>query len=188
MRPSVVKMIEEGIRGGKTGFIMEFNTNDRQLFPEEGIAPASLHLALASYLGRQGFHCGIYSCGMKGVQEIIPPGSNAKGTNPFNQKGGQQGLTQCTPILRRNDIKTALFVQYADLLAPTCDGNVFLQPEQQTVLETLHRWGSDDSIRQAGNIVVLISYEGGVNSLLTRSGVYRTIEVPLPDEDIRREL
>ena len=53
------------------------------------------------------------------------------------------------------------------------------------MLETLHRWGADDAIRMAGNLVILISYEGGVNSLLTRSGVYDTIQVPLPDEQNR---
>jgi len=187
MKPNVIAQIEEGMRGGKTGFVLEFNTNDRLLYPELNIAPSSLHLALASYFGRHGYHCGIYSCGLRGVQELVPPGSTAQGTNPFHQRTTVSGLNLCTPILRRNDIKVALFIQYADLLAPTSDGNIFLQPEQQTVLETLHRWGADDSIRQPGNIVVLISYEGGVNNLLTRSGVYRMIQVPLPDESTRRE-
>ncbi len=187
MRKTIFSQLEEGIKGGKTAFILEFNTNDRQLLIEDGIYPASLHLSLATYFARKGYHCGLYSPGLGGVQELNPPGTSAKGNNPFRQQGTERSLNIYTPILRNKDIKSVLIVQYADLLAPVADGSVFLQPEQQVVLETLHRWGSDDAIRQAQNIVILISYEGGVNSLLTRSGVYQTIQVPLPDETTRND-
>lgn len=185
MKPPVISQIENAQRGGRTAFILEWNTNDRQMFLEEGIYPTSLHLALATYFGKKGYHCGLYSQGL-GIQELTPPGSAAVGQNPFRQYGNQS-LNLLTPILRRTDTKAALIVQYADLLAPTSEGSVYLQPEQQIVLETLHRWGADDAIRQAGNVVILISYEAGVNSLLTRSGVYTTIQVPLPEENLRQE-
>lgn len=187
MKPSVISQIEEGIKSGKTAFILEWNTNDRQLYIEEGIYPTSLHLSLAMYFGKKGYHCGLYSQGMGGIHEITPPGSAATGASPFRQQGGNQPLHLFTPVLRRNDTKVVLFVQYADLLAPTSEGSVFLQPEQQVILETLHRWGSDDAIKQAQNIVILISYEGGVNSLLTRSGVYQPIQIALPNEATRQE-
>jgi len=183
MKPIVLEKIEQGMKGGKTAFILEFNTNDRQHYPEENIYPTSLHLLLASYFGKRGYHCGLYSQGLGRVQDMNPPSSAATGVNPFHNQTGP--LNAYTPLLRRNDTKVALIVQYADLLAPVSDGSVFLQQEQQVVLETLHRWGADDAIRMAGNLVILISYEGGVNSLLTRSGVYDTIQVPLPDEQNR---
>ena len=189
MRQTIFTQIEEGISGGKTAFILEFNTNDRQSLLEAGINPTALHLALATYFGKKGYHCGLYSSGI-GVQELTPPGTSAQGANPFHrqgQQGANQSLNLLTPILRNKEIKAVLFVQYADLLAPVAEGSVFLQPEQQVVLETLHRWGADDAIRQAQNIVILISYEGGVNSLLTRSSVYHSIQVPLPDEPARME-
>lgn len=185
MKPAVITKIEEAVKGGKTAFILEFNTNDRQLYLEENIYPMSLVLMLASYFGKRGYHCGLFSQGLGGVQELVPPGSAATGSNPFRNQGNS--LSAYTPILRRNDTRSVLFVQYSDLLAPTAEGSVFLQPEQQIVLETLHRWGADDTIRQAGNMVILISYEGGVNSLLTRSGVYETIQLPLPDHATRLE-
>lgn len=187
MRKTIFSQIEEGIKGGKTAFILEFNTNDRQLLLEKGIYPTALHLALAIYFAQKGYHCGLYSPGLGGVQEINPPGITQTGPNPFRQQGSNRSLNLYTPILRNKETKVILIVQYADLIAPVADGNVFLQPEQQMVLETLHRWGADDAIRQAQNIVILISYEGGVNSLLTRSGVYQTIQVPLPDEATRQE-
>lgn len=189
MKPAVFKQIDEGIKGGKTAFILEFNTNDRQMYLGEGIYPTSLLLSLAIYFGKKGYHCGLYSQGLGGLNEINPPSSAATGSNPFRQQGvnNQQSLNFYTPILRRNDTKVVLFVQYADLLAPASEGSVFLQPEQQILLETLHRWGADDAIKQAQNLVILISYEGSVNSLLTKSGVYQSIHVPLPDENTRRE-
>lgn len=185
MKPVVITRIEEGLKGGKAAFILEFNTNDRQLYLEENIYPMGLVLMLASYFGKRGYHCGLYSQGLGGVQELVPPGSAAVGSNPFRNHGSS--LNAYTPILRRSDTRSVLFVQYSDLLAPIAEGSVFLQPEQQIVLETLHRWGADDTIRQAGNMVILISYEGGVNSLLTRSGVYETIQLPLPDQATRLE-
>jgi len=59
MKPEVFTQIEEGIKGGKTGFILEFNTNDRQMHIEEGIYPTSLLLSLATYFGKKGYHCGL---------------------------------------------------------------------------------------------------------------------------------
>lgn len=185
MKPVVIKQMEEGMSAGKTAFILEFNTNDRQMDIEEGIYPTSLLLMLATYFGKRGYHCGLYSQGTGGVQELTPPSSAATGNNPFRNQNANQPLSMYTPILRRSDVKSVLFVQYADLLAPVSEGSIFLQPEQQVVLETLHRWGSDDMIRQAQNIVVMISYEGGINSLLTRSGVYQAIQVPLPGQETR---
>ncbi|MEW6418371.1 MAG: ATP-binding protein [Nitrospirota bacterium] len=187
MRKTIFSQIEEGIKGGKTAFILEFNTNDRQLLLEKGIYPTSLHLALATYFAQNGYHCGLYSPGIGGVQELNPPGITQTRPNPFRQQGSNRSLNLYTPILRNREAKVVLIVQYADLLAPVAEGSIFLQPEQQIVLETLHRWGADDAIRQAQNIVILISYEGGVNSLLTRSGVYQTIQVPLPEETTRQE-
>lgn len=184
MKPAVIEQIEDARQSGKTAFILSWNTNDRQIYLEEGIHPTALHLALATYFGQQGFHCGLYSQGI-GVQPLDAPDSAATGTNPFAQNG-ERSLNELTPVLRRRDTNVALIVQYADLLAPTADGSVFLQPEQQVVLETLHRWGADDAIRQAGNVVILIAYETQVNALLTRSGTYETIEVPLPDRAMRR--
>ncbi|MBI5410302.1 MAG: ATP-binding protein [Nitrospirae bacterium] len=185
MKNNLINKIEEGIKAGKASFLLEFNTNDRQMCLEEGIYPTSLHLALASYFGKKGYHCGLFSQG-SGLQPVTPPDSAAVGTNPFRQ-GTNQPLSMLTPVLRRNDCKSVLIVQYSDLLAPAADGSAFLAPEQQVVLECLHRWGSDDAIRQAKNIVILISYEGGVNALLTRSGAYHRVQVSLPDQDTRLE-
>lgn len=185
MKPFIINRIEEGIKCGKSAFILEFNTNDRQFFIEEEIFPTSLHLALATYLGKQGYHTALYSQGL-GLQQLNTPNSAADGTNPFNNSN-TLSLSSLTPILRRCNQKSALIVQYSDLLAPQSEGNAFLEREQQITLETLHRWGSDDAIRQSQNIVILISYEGGVNSLLSRSGVYSVIQVPLPDIQMRKE-
>lgn len=185
MKPHLITEIEDGIKAGKSGFILTWNTNDRQHYLQEGIYPMALHAFLAAYFGRQGYHCGLYSQGV-GLQQLNAPGSSAKGNNPFTG-GANQTLGLLTPILRRCDTKSCLIVQYADLLAPHADGSVFLQPEQQVLLETLHRWGADDAIRQARNLVILISYEGGTNSLLTRSGAYKAISVQLPDLSTRRE-
>lgn len=185
MKPYIINRIEEGIKCGKSAFILEFNTNDRQFFLEEEIFPTSLHLALATYLGKQGYHTGLYSQGL-GLQQLNTPNSAAGGANPFSNSN-TQSLSSLTPILRRCNQKSALIVQYSDLLAPLSEGNAFLEREQQITLETLHRWGSDDAIKQSQNIVLLISYEGGVNSLLSRSGVYTVIQVPLPDIQMRQE-
>lgn len=185
MKPHLITEIEDGIKAGKTGFILQWNTNDRQHFIQEGIYPMSLHVFLAAYFGRKGYHCGLYSQGV-GMQQLNPPGSSATGNNPFSAGAGQT-LGLLTPVLRRTDSKVCLIVQYSDLLAPLAEGSVFLQPEQQVLLETLHRWGADDGIRQAQNLVILISYENGVNSLLTRSGVYKTINVQLPGLESRQE-
>ena len=78
MRQTIFTQIEEGISGGKTAFILDFNTNDRQSLLEAGINPTALHLALATYFGKKGYHCGLYSSGI-GVQELTPPGTSAQG-------------------------------------------------------------------------------------------------------------
>ena len=110
MRQTIFTQIEEGISGGKTAFILEFNTNDRQSLLEAGINPTALHLALATYFGKKGYHCGLYSSGI-GVQELTPPGTSAQGANPFHrqgQQGANQSLNLLTPILRNKEIKAVL--------------------------------------------------------------------------------
>ncbi len=185
MSKSIFQQIDESVSGGRTSFVLSWNTNDRQFDLENGINPTSLHLALAAYFGRKNYHCGLFSQAT-GLTPINPPQSTAGSQNPF-RVGHNQSLNSITPILRDNNHKAVLIVQYSDLLAPAAEGSVFLQPEQQVLLETLHRWGTDDAIKQSQNIVILISYESDVNSLLTRSGAYTSIQVPLPDEKMRRD-
>jgi len=186
MSQSVINDIEDSIRGGKTGIVLSWNTSDRFFLPDEDIHPTSLHLGLATYFGQRGYHSGLYSQAT-GLQALSPPGASAEGSNPFE---GQQtrSLQEITPILRRRgESRSILLVQYADLVAPEADQSVFLHEDQQNVLETLHRWGTDDAIRQAQNLVVLITYEGEVNQLLTQTGAYRRIQVPLPDATSREQ-
>ncbi len=186
MVPAVVRAIEEAREKGAFAFLLSWNTNDRQLYPEEKILPCNLHYMLAAHFGLQGYHTGLFSQGA-GLRPLLPPGSKAGGRNPFANNDRLQ-LSEMTAILQSPEQKKALIVQYADLLAPASEANVFLEKEQQGVLETLHCWGFDDSIRQSGNLVFLIAYEGAVHGLLTGSGAVSRIEVPLPDEGARREM
>lgn len=186
MIPEVVSSIEGERSKGKFSFLLTWNTNDRQLYMEEKIYPCNLHFMLASHLALQGFHVGLYSQGA-GVRAFDPPNSKAEGKNPF-PNDAQGTLMGLTGLLQASGQKKALIIQYGDLLAPSSEGNVLLERDQQSVLETLHRWGFDDSIRQSGNLIILISYEGAVHGLLTRSGAFTTIEVPLPGLEVRREM
>ena len=186
MIPEVITAIENERSKGKFSFLLTWNTNDRQLCMEEKIYPSNLHFVLASHLSLQGFHVGLYSQGA-GIRALDPPRSKAEGRNPF-PNDIQAPLLSLTGLLQAPTQKKALIVQYADLLAPASEGNVFLEKDQQGVLETLHRWGFDDSIRQSGNMIVLVSYEGAIHGLLTRSGAFTTIEVPLPNLEGRREM
>jgi AAA+ superfamily predicted ATPase len=185
MKPELFTRIDDSIKSGKTAFILDFNTNDRQICIDDNIYPQSIQFALAEYLGKRGYHIGIYSQGI-GLHQLNTAKSTATGSNPFNMSN-IHSLNLLTPVLRRKDIKSALIIQYSDLLAPHSEGSAFLQPEQQILLETLHRWGADDDIRAAQNIIILISYEGSVNSLLTKSGVYTPIQVSLPSKESRKE-
>ena len=182
---TIIDRIEHGMQGGKTGFVLEWNTSDRLYVPDEGIGPISLHLGLAEHFDRQGYHCGLFTQS-RGLEALAPPEPVTSGANPFRGESAED-LSEITPVLRSRDSQAVLFVQYADLLLPEAQEANFLQPEQQRRLEIVHRWGTDDRIRQVGSAVILIAHEESVSGLLTQSGAYKTLRVPLPEEETRGE-
>ena len=182
---TVIDKIDRGMQGGKTGFVLEWNTSDRLFVPDEGVGPISLHLGLAQHFDRQGYHCGLYTQS-RGLEALAPPEPVTSGTNPFQGESAED-LSQITPVLRSQEDRAVLFVQYADLLLPEAQEANFLQPEQQRRLEIVHRWGTDDRVRQGGNAVILIAHEESVSGLLTQSGAYKSLQVPLPERETRSE-
>ena len=79
--PDVLQQIEGGLRAGKTAFVLTWNTNDRQIGLEHGLPPAALHLTLATYFGRRGYHIGLYSQGL-GLQGLAPPSAARASAGP----------------------------------------------------------------------------------------------------------
>ena len=178
---------------GQVGAVLSFNTSDRVYIPGETETPRSLQFYLASKYRRLGYHVGRFTVS-EGVIEMTPPGEEKQSRSPFSELKGfrasDEVLVALSRILRNPepDQRCVVILDYAEHLAPATSGNMggILTQEQLATLEILHSWGQSDDIRSTQNLVIMITYEGEINSLISNSGGYRSIQIDLPDEGIRK--
>ena len=192
--PAWLTRIEDARTCRTAGVILTMNTSDRMLLGEGGLEVASLQYALAHHFARSEYHVGVYSTGL-GFRELVPPGVRRQrpaqspfGDIPAGVVDPAVTLMALGRVLRRQDVRVLLIIDYADHIAPHTSGmTAMLSPGQMQTLQILHAWGSDDDIQATENFVVLVSHENSVTSMLTQGGGYRALALDLPDERTRAE-
>jgi len=182
----------DGHRNGKNRcFILDGATADKVFYPESGLPPLPLKYFLAAHLAQEGYAVGQYSLA-NGFEEMRPPSQEKNPPpSPFsslpNGQPPDRVLAHFTRWLRNPGNQVALILDYADHMAPASNGmNAMFGQVQLAMLELMHSWGMDESIRRTRNLVLLVSYEGQVSELLLRGGVgYKALNVTLPTEPQR---
>jgi AAA+ superfamily predicted ATPase len=190
--PRWLTEVEDALACRAAGVILTMNTGDRVLLAQEDLQIASLKYALAYHFAQRGYHVGAYASGL-GFQELVPPsmtpqpsGSSPFGNIPISASDPAVALTVLGRVLRQQDARAMVIVDYADHVAPHTSGmTAMLSPSQMQALQVLHAWGADDDIQATQNFVILIAHENSVSSLLTQGGGYRTVTLDLPDERAR---
>ncbi len=93
-------------------------------------------------------------------------------------------LRGLTALLRQDERKTAVIIEYPHHLSPASNGTGHLaSDEERLCLETFHRWGFDEAIRKPGNRIVLLDAAEEIHEmLLDTSGGYVLIRVGYPDQ------
>ncbi|MBN2395524.1 MAG: ATP-binding protein [Candidatus Atribacteria bacterium] len=182
MLPKIINEINENLQGGRTAFILEWNTNDRLHVLNENIPPMSFINCLATYFNKKDYSIGLLTSDNM-VIDINPPNSKNTNQNPFKNK--KPYLSEIVKILRNKDNNVLLFIDYADLLVP-CTNGAQIQFDKQNLLENLHKWAIDDDIKSANNIICLITRFDTVHNLLKKTGSFQTIQCPLPDFNTRK--
>ncbi len=189
-QPQWLIELEEARQAGNRGIILTGNTNDLVYAKGQSVPPSQVKIYLAQHIQRAGYEVFFFSLAY-GLQHLPSRNGNTLRSEILRQianpKDPEQVLTAFTPMLRRRDVKVTLLVDYADHLCPISQGmNAVLAPQHLFALQTFHAWGTDDEIRAAESLVVLLSHENQVNELLTRTGSgYRVIMVDLPSEEDR---
>ncbi|MGA2262115.1 MAG: ATP-binding protein [Acidobacteriota bacterium] len=193
MKPGWLEQLDEARAGKTRGYVLDGNTADRVHYPESGLPPIPVKYFLAAYLAREGYAVGQYSLA-NGFEEMRPPSRERNPVkSPFaslpNNLPPDQVLAHATRWLRNPDHKVALILDYADHMAPSSNGmNAMVGQVQLAMLEVMHAWGMDESIRITPNLVFLLSYESQVSDLLLRGGVgYKMLTIPLPNEVQRQD-
>lgn len=186
-QPQWLTQLEEARQAGIRGFILTGNTSDMVYYEGSPLNPCHVRYFLAQWLARDGYDVYLYSLS-NGLQRLLR--SEEKSTvlrEIANPRDLQQVLSAFSNWLRRRDTRLALIVDYADHLCPISQGtNAVLSPDHLLALQTFHTWGTDDAIRAADNLILLISHENQVNDLLVRSGSgYRVIWIDLPNGEER---
>ena len=83
--------------------------------------------------------------------------------------------------------KTAVIIEYAESIAPSGDPN-FQGEADRAAIVTLHRWSSLPEIERGDNVVLLISENlTELAPKLISNPKVAVVEVPMPDEDTRRD-
>lgn len=187
--PRWLREFERIRKSGGSGLILTWNVND--LMVEDQEARPLLHF-LASHLFQEGYRVyrmtpaiGIGPFGM---------GNAARASDPLlaqipPEETPERILRALDSVLRNpRDYRIALFIDYAEHMAPTSVGsNALLAQAQLMAIEILHRWLNLPSLRRLGDFIILVSYEDQVHDLLRGLGGYPVVPVDLPDEEMRRQ-
>jgi len=192
MTPTWLDEFEHARAGRSRGFVMTGNTADKVFWPESTLPPLTLKFFLAAHLARAGYHVGTYSLA-GGFEELPAPaslGAKPQGSAPFSSlRDGlppDQVVRQMVGWLRTRESKVALVIDYADHLVPTSGSGGALGALHLAIVEMLHSAAVDENVRSTDNLVVLVSHEGQVSSLLLKSGmVFKEISIALPDSTTR---
>jgi SpoVK/Ycf46/Vps4 family AAA+-type ATPase len=84
-------------------------------------------------------------------------------------------------------MKTAVIMEYAEAIAPAGDPN-FQGDTDRAAIITLHRWSSLPEIERGDNVVLLIAENlTELAPKLISNPKVAVVEVPMPDEETRRE-
>lgn len=186
-QPRWLTQMEEARQAGIRGFILVGNTSDLVYYEGSPMNPCHVRFFLAQWLAREGYDMYLFSLS-NGLQRLLRSEEKSAVLREIaDPRNLYQVLSAFSNGLRRRDTRLALIVDYADHLCPISQGtNAVLAPDHLFALQTFHTWGTDDAIRAADNLIVLMSHENQVNDLLTRSGSgYRVIWIDLPDEEQR---
>lgn len=98
-----------------------------------------------------------------------------------------QVLQGIEKMLRTTD-GVALILDYAETVAPSGETS-FLTEADRKAQVTLHRWSLDRHFEHSDNVVVLITEQlAQLSPKLVSNPRIATVEVPLPEEETRREL
>jgi len=188
MQPQWWTQFEQARHAGVAGIALEFNTTDYICHPESGIKPCRPVPYLTAQLSRQGYVVVEFSLA-NGLAELRPPGEEKRaGAGVFDRIVGQRDPAVVFPylagILRSVTPKVAILFDHAEHLAPDAPMGV-LDGTSAEVLEHLHAWSTtDDAVKATENLVVLITYQNSLHSLL-RNGGYRRVRVDLPNTEER---
>ena len=83
--------------------------------------------------------------------------------------------------------KTAVIMEYAEAIAPSGDPN-FQGESDRTAIVTLHRWSALPEIERGDNVVLLIAENlTELAPKLISNPKVAVVEVPMPDQETRRE-
>ena len=193
--PTPIKEIMEIKSEGRGAIILEGNTTDRLISTEKGFEePMNMIHMIFSALADQDYQLGHISL-TRGFNPVYPPTRMKKTehkSSPFPRPKGvpwndpASFISQFIPILESKKHKTMLILNGADLLVPEID-TAMMSSEQLRLLNVLIELGLSDSFRQSDNFLILNALQGSVNRALLKSGAFRKISVPLPDEKMRHE-
>lgn len=205
----VLDDIRAGCRAGVRGFVLTGNLQDLALAP--GLPPARLPAVLAGALAREGYLPVFVSrsLGLHLLEDETESQRNRRDEEWVRQVSRVQGsaagatrgegpthddandlLAGVGRLLRQSQRRVVVLVDFAQHFAPnTPHGMASVATlEQQIALEHLVRWGHDERVQAAGNLLLLLGAEGAVHDLLVESGGYRLLRVGLPAPEDRRRL
>ncbi|MBM3676888.1 MAG: ATP-binding protein [Actinobacteria bacterium] len=205
--PRWLREMDRAFRAGIPGCVLTFNIHDYVLAP--GVPPSRLRPFLAQHFKRQDIELVVFfsragGCELwladldeRGARQTVERferhtglrahGDAAGGAEVGRESGATADLREALPaltrLLRQRNVRTAVIVDYAHFLAPATQGmSAIASPDHVLAVETLHRWSLDETIRMAGNRVVVLGDDGHLSELIVGQGSgFKVIAVDLPD-------
>ncbi len=179
MKPGFITQMEEAF-AVRQHVILTLNTEDRFYFPEEKIGPANLNYFLAEFFSRLGYRIAQYAPSL-GAREISSDSSNSNAIKGLSSKSDPVDiLNHLSSLLRNDQEKWIVLVLHAERIVPSREYSGSREQDSGQFAEIMHTLGLDDGIASGDSRLVLVTFNGMPEDLITRSRGFRSIEIGLP--------
>lgn len=179
MAVEFIDIIISMLKAGHTAFLMSFNTDDRYFEPGEDETPLPFMLFIADKFPDH--DVGYFSLSTK-LMHITRPGNMRKSAFDIGNSQSGDSLIQAISIVRGGD-KRIIIIDFMSFLAPNASEEM-LHPDAMRIIESLVRIGQDDELRKLNSFVIGVNHTKNINGMVRRTWCH--INIPLPDEDLRK--
>lgn len=180
--PAWLEEIDTALARGCVGLTLTFNTADLVPDPADGRF-RRLREAIAVAFDRRGYTV-VGVSATTGAHQLLPSDASEASIGPIADREPRTILAELDQLLRTSE-RLLVIVDHADHLAPDVPDAGLADPDERYAVERLHDWGTDPSLRDRGNIVVLLSHQNALHRLLRDVPGFRNVPVPLPSCDVR---
>jgi len=179
MAVEFIDTMNSKLKAGHTAFLLSFNTDDRYFEAGKDKTPLPLNPFIASKFPD---HDVAYFNMSTGLRPIIRPGDTKKSAFEISSAQSANSISHALSIVRGGANRILIF-GFMDFLAPNASPEM-LHPDTMRIIEYFAGLSQSDELRKLNSFVIGVAYTKAVQEIIRKTWCH--INIPLPDEDLRK--